>query len=472
MFIILVLSSVLFFSSTTRKGTAENWPVLGKESLAEVAIVEDHRVALEHWAERGIRNAVLVNMDAHDDMRRVPPEEMAHLRAVYEGRERQYCSTDGRVPVTNGNFIHAAAKLGIVSKVIWVVPPAYDLFSDQGERFATLLKMYGFPNEDIRSFTRKGRRFVGEADGIPLVVCDSEDLPEVREPLLLSVDVDYFPAASGEDLQIADAVKQAVGALFARGYAVRDTVVAYSVNGGFLDVSRRWVGDLVVDSLRIPGLIFQSELPGRYALLQRADLLLRAGRYGELLDVLSPFVTEENAEPSLLVYAAFAHEGRGEMERSFRAAERACRTDASYCYGLPQLGTLVLDEKGLAEAQRFFVRGYELSPGMDAGQFRLAMALKEAGRLDDAITYFRIFRDCYGPFPVDFYLAETYLLKGDEASALGCYDRGRKELARNPQAIVGFGDVQTIESAAVFYERKGLVAHAASLRKNAQGRAN
>ncbi|HEY6838817.1 MAG TPA: hypothetical protein VI389_08755, partial [Geobacteraceae bacterium] len=71
-FIFLVLSSVLFFSLTTRRGAAGCWPVLGSQSFAEVAIVEDHRVALEHWAERGIRNAVLVNMDAHDDMRRVP----------------------------------------------------------------------------------------------------------------------------------------------------------------------------------------------------------------------------------------------------------------------------------------------------------------------------------------------------------------------------------------------------------------
>jgi tetratricopeptide (TPR) repeat protein len=139
---------------------------------------------------------------------------------------------------------------------------------------------------------------------------------------------------------------------------------------------------------------------------------------------------------------------------------------------LTQVGSLVLEQNGLNEAEPFFAKGYELAPGMDEGQFRLAMALKRSGRYDEAIGYFNLFRNSYGPFPVDFYLAETLLLKGDKQRAEQYYDSGRKELAANPAALAGFGDFSIIEGAASFYERKGDSRIALELRESIRSKVN
>jgi tetratricopeptide (TPR) repeat protein len=466
---LLLLSLMLLSLFLLTRYEKQKYPVLGTNMIEHVGVFEDHRDALAHWIKKGIRNAVLVNIDAHDDLKRVPPEQMEMVKAAYQQREGDYRDAEvalgGYAAVSNSNFIHAAAKLGIIKKVLWVVPATYDLFSDPGNRLAALLKMYGFRDEDIKTFRIKNGCFIGATDGIPLTICDIRSLPDVSEPVLLSVDVDYFPAmVNDNDSRITDSVKQTFNALFNKGYAIRDAIVAYSVNGGFMDPCYRWVGDLVIDNLRIPGLVSQAGLPDRYFLLQRADLLLMMKRYGELLDDLSPFLHDAVAEPAILSYAAKACQGLGETEKSFHYAEKACLSDNRYCYCLPELGTIVLDEKGVDAAERFFVRGYDLCPDMDYGQFRFAMALKEFGRHDDAIKYFKDFRNCYGSFPVDLYIAETFLRKGDERSAMRYYDSCRTELAKNPAVLAGFGDFNKIENAAVFYDRRGYARYASLLR--------
>ena len=467
LFIILCTFVALYF---TRTPAGASYPVLGREMITEIGVVEDHRDALEFWIEKGIRNAVLVNIDAHDDMKRIPSGELRDLKETVQRRTSGELAvqggTEGYLSASNANFIYGAAKLGIVRKVIWVVPSTYELFADSGDRLAALLKMYGFSSGDIQSFRLKNRRFEGTADGIPLIICDAGSLPDLNEPILLSVDVDFFPELiDNGNLRISDSLRQTFNALFQKGYAIRNALVAYSVSGGFLDARYRWVGDLVVDTLRIPGLNPLPDLPGRYSFLQRADLLLQMKRYKELLDHLSPLLTGEAKEPAAMLYAAQACQELGKTEQAFRWAETACLSDRRYCYGLPQLGTAVLDRSGLSAAERFFVRGYELYPDMDEGQFRFAMSLKKSGRLEDAIRYFNVFRKCYGPFPVDFYLAETFLLKGDEVSALRYYNYGRQEVTRNPSILTGFGDVRAIENAAVFYEKKGYERYAAELRE-------
>ncbi|SNB47612.1 M48 family metallopeptidase [Geobacter sp. DSM 9736] len=463
--ILLLLLPPLFF---LRKVTAPAYPILGADPL-EVTILEDHRDALQHWVSEGVRNAVLVNIDAHDDLKKVSTEHIAVLKALCQGKEsKQACKNtdDAGPPVTNADFIHAAAKLEVLSSVYWVIPNTYGIFSNDGSTLTALLRSYGFPDEDIVTFSRKGACFAGTTDGIPITICDAANLPQLDEPVLLSFDTDYFPQLIGnKNLRIINAVRETFKTLAGKELQIRDATVAFSVNGGFLSTGYRWIGELVIDILRNPSIIAQKELPPRYTFLQRIDLLFIMERYREVLDEVSPLIAREGADPTLFIYAARASGGLGLTKDSFRYAEKACMSEKSYCYGLPEIGITLLDQGKLGVAERFFTRGYDLCTGMDHGQFRLAMALKDSGRYEDAIKYFKFFRDCYGSFPVDFYIADTFLLMKDEASALKFFESGRKAAIKNPESLVRFGDRRIIEKAAAFYATKEYRDYASELRK-------
>jgi len=451
-------------------GEIRQYPVLGSDMINDITVMEDHRETLAHWRDVGVRNALLVNIDAHDDLREFPPEKLDELkRGPLRMNGRQGDAGGGRQKhsaLSNSNFIQAAVRLGIVKKVVWVVPDTYALFSDSGQRLAALLKECGFSASDISTFRRKNRCFSGYSDGVPVMVCDIGTLPDLKEPILLTIDVDYFPAMiRAKRPAVAEGLKNTFNALHQKRYKIRDATVAYSVNGGFLDCRYRWVGDLAIDSLRIPGLLSQKNLPCRYEYLQSVDILLLSKRYEELLNEFTRFQSRAGIDPDVYLYAAGSYQGLGQAEKAFLYAEKACLNDGRYCYGLPELGTRMLDMRDIATAERFFQRGYELSPQMDLGQFRLAMALKRSGRLDEAIRYFKVFRNNYGPFPIDFYIAETFLLKGDKFSALNYYNSGTSEIFTNPSMVGRFGDYAVIEKCATFYEQQGFIQHATQLRE-------
>jgi tetratricopeptide (TPR) repeat protein len=462
--LLVSLAGIAILIAISLRGQKRHYPRLGTDMITQIKVMEDHKGALNHWLETGITDAVLVNIDAHDDMRSIPVDQPGVVTPRNQGNEAgREISTP---QLSNSNFIRAAARQGIVKKVVWIVPRSYELFTDTGARMKAMMSLFGFAQRDIATFRKKNGCFTGTVDGLQLVVCDINTLPDLREPVLLSVDVDYFPAMNITDNQeISLALKETFKAIYHKNYRVRDTTVAYSVNGGFLDCSYRWVGDLVIDSLRIPALNGQEKLPFRYAYLQGVDLLLQMGRYDELMGELELFLKKDKREPAVLLYAAKASQGLGDMEKAFSYAEQACVRDSRYCYALPELGTALLESRGVALAEKFFCRGYELCPEMDHGQFRLALAMKNSGRHEDAIRFFKTFRKGYGAFPVDFYIAESFSLQGDNASALKFYDSGRDELVRNPSLLAGFGDLSVIERGAQFYESQGLPHNASLLRE-------
>ncbi len=434
--------------------------ILGLDPL-EVEVLEDHNDALQRWVERGIRNSILVNIDAHDDIGRIRPEDLDRLMAAYQQRNLSGGAKTGAAqfrdfPVTNANFIYAAAKLGIVSEVCWIVPRTYGLFSDSGDRLRSLLARYTFSREDINTFRLEGGCFRGSVDKIPFLICEPDRLPDFGEPVLLTVDVDFFPeAVSGYRYRLANSVKGTLKALFRKGYEIRDATVAYSVDGGFLPTFRRWVGDLTVDTLRRPADFSRNELLERYSILQRADLLVLMKRYEDLLNYLVPVMEERKDDPSLLIYAAKASLELNWIGKAFAFAEEACLAQKDYCYGLPEIGNAVLDKYGLRAAERFFKRGYELNPRMDHSQFEFGIALKKAGRYDEAIESFQVFRSIYGPYPVDFFLAEAYLNKRDKVSAQKYYGSGRAAMRTMPNAVAGSKDANAIKRAAQFDNNKG-----------------
>ncbi|MBU0728654.1 MAG: hypothetical protein KKE17_03115 [Proteobacteria bacterium] len=434
-------------------------PVLGDDPIERIHVAEDHKFALSQWAEQGITNAILVNLDAHDDLTRISEVKINELRELLNSINLQSGKQNFHplsAKVADSNFLYAACKLGIIREVYWIIP--WNFFQSQNPemQMTSLLKNYNFTDKDIESFTFTQGCFRGLMDDSPLNICGLETMPDITEQVVLSIDVDFAPVmADSYREQITESVHRAMSALFTKKYRIKDLFFAYSVNGGHLNTHHRWIGDLTLDLIKNPDMLTYPELPSRYATLQRAELLNMMGRYNALLTDLGPMAKQNEPDPGILMYVSQGLKGIGKADHSFRFAETACLQDRNYCYGLPELGASILTDKGLDAAEKFFTRGYELNPEMAHGQFKLAQAMKKAGRLDNAIEYLKIFRAHYGAFPADFYLGEIYALKGDYSTALDYFNSGRTELVNDVHAWAGFGDTGMVNIAIRFYDDRG-----------------
>lgn len=195
---------------------------------------------LAHWHRRGVRGATLVCLDAHLDLQFIEPARIERLARCEDAAALLALeSTHPLDPVRETcfgleDFLYAAARLGIVRRLVWVAPPHVLAFG-----FATALagvqQMEGVSVEQLESFrTTPGGWLEGELLGLPMVVGTLEQLVSlpVEQPLLLDVDADYFALVPQDRLWCSPAA--VCGALRDWLGDAHELTIARSAGSGFM----------------------------------------------------------------------------------------------------------------------------------------------------------------------------------------------------------------------------------------------
>ncbi|MGD2126058.1 MAG: tetratricopeptide repeat protein [Desulfobacteraceae bacterium] len=468
-FISFVVFILVCYAAPANPGA--RYPILGSDVIEGVAILEDHSEALVHWAKKGIKDAVLFNIDAHDDRRWISDEKIETLKALYNRQDwtalRNVDSMGDKSLYHVGNFIYAAARLGIIKEIYWMIPFSYFSQKEIEDRLREFLRLYNFSEEDIRTFRREGACFRGRTLGIPMTVFGLEYIPAIAKPIILSIDMDFFPPmvqAYGFDKTTA--IRNLFKALYQKKYAIQHALIAYSVKGGYVSVVNRWIGEACLEVLKNPGMVYDNP-PKLWMARQHGDNYYEENNASALLNHSISHLENYEEDPSLVLYAGFAYLGMGNVKQAFNFAKKACLIHSGYCYGLADMGQCLLDTDRLDDAVRFFECVYTLSPGMTFRQANYADALKKAGRYREALLYFERYRSRHGSFPVEFLIGETFLLMGDASSAMAHFERGTRYLDNDPYASVKNQKVaDAILRAIAFYEQKGFRGRARALKEH------
>jgi tetratricopeptide (TPR) repeat protein len=359
--------------------------------------VEDHSGALLHWARLGVRDAVVLHLDAHADLQAIPGAKLQRIRQLYQQRDWHGLQAVEGAEEDDlyhlGNFFRAAAHVGMVREIYWVIPFGYHHSSEREGWLRALLKGYDLPPGELDAFRFDADDcYSGSAHGVFLHVCDPDQLPVIEEPILLSLDADFFPPYAGyKKSGRTAAVEQTLRALAARHYDYHDVVVSYSVNGGYLNVLDRWLADAAADSLR-----GKQWSPKLLALLDAATAAYQQDRADTLQQIITTVPAEYTALPALRAYAAFAYYGLGKEDRALTEARQLCSEKPGYCFVLTDLGQCLLDQGRLEAALVFFQYAYGMNPAMNYRQFDLSRALRQAGMEDTAEHYYEIYARLHG----------------------------------------------------------------------------
>lgn len=464
-----ILLSLQLLALTQLPGCRSSQPVLGRDPITSPLMVEDHCEALAHWAEKGIRDTVLINIDTHDDMRWIPEDRLDALRSIHRNRDWQRfrgaagLGDNGLYHI--GNWIYAGGRLGIFREVYWVIPFEVLSMEDPDSKMRRFLKEYGFTDQEIQSFSLNGRQFRGTFHGVPLTLCDLKSLPDISSPLLLSIDTDFFPPYSTvHEKSYLPALHELFTALYAKKYRIRDAVVSYSVNGDFLPPHLRWVGDTIGTVLEKPGMIEQ-EPTELLTLLQQVDNDYRGTDSAAMLRFIESWEARYPAA-SLQAYKALAHTLRNDPESALRAARESCARDKRYCTLLPYIGTYYYSRGNYAVAEKFYLAGFAANPSMANGLFQYGHCLRQTGRVREAIAWYEKDEAANGPFPTRFLIAEMYLLLGDKKAATASLAKAVEGLEKNRYAeVVNNETARAIYAALDFCDREGLRELASTLRK-------
>lgn len=208
-------------------------------------LMEDHCDAYPLWKQHGFRGRTCVHVDAHldvsaDGFTAEGLERIAACRtaAELEGfRGSEYLPWGG---LHCGNYLYPALLEGVVEHLVWVVPPHLPGPDPLGWARQELQNWVELTVAEYRSLHLLEGRVEGTLAGRRLTICPPDRLPRFASPVLLDVDIDYLLDAQDRPWQspaelAADLAHLPVAAL----------TVAWSVNGGYLPLEHRYLGNEV-----------------------------------------------------------------------------------------------------------------------------------------------------------------------------------------------------------------------------------
>jgi tetratricopeptide (TPR) repeat protein len=390
-------------------------PVLDGTTPIKAFVSEDHSEFLSRWASEGIRDAVLINVDTHDDIVRISDKKIADLKELYLRKNwKAFTAADEHTASHTGlygvaNWIYAGGMLGIFSEVYWLVPFAtFDKLSSDTVLRQFLKDLY-FDDQDITTFTVQNSQCKGRINGIPFTICSMESLPAINNPVLLSVDVDFFPTGSAVyKSSYLKLLHMFFTKIYAKKYKVLDAAVCYSINGEYLNPYLRWVGDAVTTILANPGMIVNDAPSELLSLQQRMENAYRSGDGVELLS-LSTSQERQLQEPSIKLYQAFGYMLQGDTQNAFISAMECSRIDRRYAGGLQYLGILYLHESQYRTAEQFFRAGLAADPEMTTGLLQFGYCLQKLGALSEALKIYERDTQVNGFFPCQFMIADVQI---------------------------------------------------------------
>jgi arylsulfatase A-like enzyme/Flp pilus assembly protein TadD len=185
-------------------------------------------------------------------------------------------------------------------------------------------------------------------------------------------------------------------------------------------------------------------LPLNYGIvLTYAKFLVEAGRFDEVIDLVgTETFTQMDHDPEIWNYLGEAYLGKGEIDRSLEALEKAAAIDDTYAVVFRNLGNAYFrksvqarDRNALDKSIKNFERAVEIERDYASAYNSLGVAMRAAGRTDEAIGCWEKALELRPDVAFPLYnLGFAYLDKGDKARALDCFLKYREHAASSLSA--------------------------------------
>jgi hypothetical protein len=350
--------------SCTKTQEPEEYPILGEDPLMDIAVMEEESETLLAWAENGVEEAVLVHISPRDAMAAVNPETIQTLNQLIKDKNWKTLRDSRGQLYDNSNYMNAAVQLNMVKRIYWVIP--YRLFEDMplaGEKIKDLLKqsVSGFDEEEVDFMKMETGCLTGSLSGADMYICSLRSLPAVIEPVIISIDVSFFPVYATEaKISKLRALKWFFDYLtFRRTLRVKYASVSYNIESGYTDAVHRYIGEELLEGMGDPQTL-KSESPSElWQFRDNAENMLSGGE-GELVEefLVEPLLKYPD-DPALRLLNAFANARIKKYDESFKAMNNICQENKKYCYGFIQLGNAVEDKDW---QNKFFKKALETLP--------------------------------------------------------------------------------------------------------------
>lgn len=205
------------------------------KNIKSVVLLEDHHLAYKQWVKRKFHNKIIVHIDAHLD---------------YQPADKNNMNL--------GNFLYFAAKDKIFKKMYWVVPGTVKELKNDVFEIVKILKniqRYNiYKNQKHKKITFYKGIISTNIDDIRIHICTIDTLPDIKNPVLLDIDIDYFIVDRLKNSSPFNNIGERKQWLTLNEFMhnvkklqkIKYTTIVYSVNGGYTPQVYKTIADKLV----------------------------------------------------------------------------------------------------------------------------------------------------------------------------------------------------------------------------------
>jgi tetratricopeptide (TPR) repeat protein len=278
-------------------------PSLLEECLSPkvIDIVDNHDEVCAKWRSYGLKQQVLLHLDAHHDFGWIAnksPREILRAPNFQEvekllGEEGWKTGSLTDQDIHLGNYLHQVFREGRVKKWYWALPDS--LWNDLGMReiaWKDLLDLYHRRTGPMDFPEREGPFFKTKILGVETLVSSLSNFPKFEEPVLLNVDIDYLTTLTFNPPPEPRVYRsqtpwiwpdELVSLFQEKNVTFTHAAISRSIRGGFAPLRYKFLGDALFSLLE------GNPKPEGYDILKDALVLRSKGENGDALKLLSRF---------------------------------------------------------------------------------------------------------------------------------------------------------------------------------------
>ncbi len=354
--------------SCTPQEDLSKYPVLGEDPLMNISVLDVRSASLAAWARSGIRDARVIHVSPDDALDVMSPDDIRTIREFVKVEEWDGLENYPGSSVTEFNYLYAAARLGIVKEIYWIIP--YQFFDNiplAEEKIKEYLKEEGggFQTDEVDFMNMKDGCLSGILSGIRINICSARTMPLIDGPVVLSIDVSYFPVYAGEyKLSKLRTLKGFVDEItFKKSLRIAHADVSYGIAGGYTRPLHRYIGDEIIEGFGNPMLLKADSPPELWMFRDRAENMFSGGEGTAVEDYLKEPLKQFPDDKPLLLLSAAAGARTGNYGNSYNTVDELCKRDTNYCHAFLYISGLISADNGVEWKGRFLERAKESVTG-------------------------------------------------------------------------------------------------------------
>lgn len=449
---IILLGSFFFEACSKRPAKDETAPIFGIDPIPAASDTAGYRGVLAAWKRAGFRNMTVVSMGPKDGLAFIPPDRMKAIRSSLNNGAGA-AGDDGMV--TADNYLYAAHDLGLISRVVWVIPFGYADYIDAEARIRNFLKNEAsyFSPKDIDSISYNKGVVSGRLFGIETYICSPSRIMFIRKPALVTLDTGFFPAYSArKGINKLGGMRDFFELMSAWRIAARSVFVISSPD---LKAMHGYLAEQALAIVNNPGIVRTGAPPALWLVRDQAENMFSGGGIKEAVSYLIPMVKKYPADPYLTLILETGRVLLSEKPASSKELERLCRDKPDLCRGMVDAGVALRDKGDGPDALEFFRRALALKPDLRSARMEIAATLYGMARYEEAARELDL-------SSADASSVTGLFLRGDCAYALRHEDEARADYEKAVAAYreagsyrLGARELAGVNRLRSIYERQG-----------------